>query len=57
VIDADKANHVGGKPPSGLSEDFLYVADIELFTVSTKIFYKGKTYNLLLFHACESSSC
>jgi hypothetical protein len=43
------------EPPSGFSEDFLYVADIELFKVPTKMFHKGKTYNLLLLHLYKSS--
>jgi hypothetical protein len=45
------------KPPGGLSEDFLYVADIELIHNSQKMFYKGKTYNLLSFHVYKCLSC
>jgi hypothetical protein len=39
----------------GSTRNFLYVADIELFKVPTKMFHKGKTYNLLLFHLYKSS--
>jgi hypothetical protein len=39
------------KPSGGLNEDFLYVVDLEFFITFTKMFYKGKTYNLLPFHA------
>jgi hypothetical protein len=47
------------KPPGGLSEDFLYVADIELFKTSNQIVYKGKTYNMLSIHVykCSSRNC
>jgi hypothetical protein len=44
------------KPPDRLSEDFLYVADLELFKVSTKIIYKGKLITCYYFMYIKCSA-
>jgi hypothetical protein len=44
------------KRPDGFSEDFFYVADLELFKVSTKIIYKGKLIRCHYFMYINCSS-